>query len=42
MRAFYKQSLWILQNFLLTNPDLHHGLLATFESRRRARTSEMN
>ena len=27
MRAFYKQSLWILQNFLLTNPDLHHGLL---------------
>jgi hypothetical protein len=28
MRRFYKQSLWIPQNFLLTNPDLHHGLLA--------------
>jgi hypothetical protein len=28
MRRFYKQSLWIPQNFLLTNPDLHHGLLS--------------
>jgi len=27
MRSLYKQSLWILQNFLPTNPDLHHGLL---------------
>jgi Mn2+/Fe2+ NRAMP family transporter len=27
MPASYKQSLWILQNSLLTNPDLHHGLL---------------
>jgi hypothetical protein len=24
---FYKQCLWIPQMFLLTNPDLHHGLL---------------
>jgi ABC-2 type transport system ATP-binding protein len=23
----YKPNLWKLQNFLLTNPDLHHGLL---------------
>jgi hypothetical protein len=23
----YKQTLWILQNFLLRNPDLHHRLL---------------
>ena len=27
MRRFYEQTLWILQKFLLTNPDLHHGLL---------------
>jgi hypothetical protein len=27
MPPFYEQSLWILQHFLLTNPDLHHGLL---------------
>ena len=27
MRRFYKQTLWILQKVLLTNPDLHHGLL---------------
>jgi hypothetical protein len=33
MRAFYKQSLWILQNFLLTNPDLHHGLLGRNDPR---------
>src|ERR1019366_4827414 len=26
---FYGQSLWIPQMFLLTNPDLHHGLLGT-------------
>src|ERR1019366_2508611 len=26
---FYKQCLWIPQMFLLTNPDLHHGLLGT-------------
>src|ERR1039457_821596 len=25
---FYKQCLWIPQMFLLTNPDLHHGLLS--------------
>jgi len=30
MRRFYKQSLWIPQNFLLTNPDLHHGLLRAY------------
>jgi hypothetical protein len=24
---FYKQCLWIPQMFLLTNPELHHGLL---------------
>src|SRR6266700_399000 len=27
MRRFYEQSLWIPQNFLFTNLDLHHGLL---------------
>ena len=27
MQAFYELSLWILQNFLLMYPDLHHGLL---------------
>ena len=27
MRRFYKPSLWIPQPFLLTNPNLHHGLL---------------
>ncbi len=27
MRRFYEQTLCILQKFLLTNPDLHHGLL---------------
>src|SRR5437764_14065440 len=30
MRRFYEQSLWIPQNFLFTNLDLHHGLLSTF------------
>ena len=29
MRRFYKQALWILQHFLLTYPDLHHGLLVS-------------
>ena len=29
MRRFYKPSLWIPQHFLLTNPNLHHGLLST-------------
>src|SRR5438045_3150038 len=28
MRRFYEQSLWIPQNFLFTNLDLHHGLLS--------------
>ncbi len=27
MRRFYEQTLWIPQKFLLTNLDLHHGLL---------------
>ena len=27
MCRFYKPSLWIPQLFLLTNPNLHHGLL---------------
>jgi hypothetical protein len=27
MRRFYKQTLGIPQNLLLTNQDLHHGLL---------------
>ena len=27
MPAFYEQTLWIPKDFLLTNPDLHHGLL---------------
>jgi urocanate hydratase len=27
MRRFYKPSLWIPQHFLVTNPNLHHGLL---------------
>ncbi len=27
MCRFYKPSLWIPQHFLLTNPNLHHGLL---------------
>ena len=27
MRRFYKPSLWIPQHFLLTNPNLHHGLV---------------
>jgi hypothetical protein len=27
MRRFYEQSLWIPQKFLLTNLNLHHGLL---------------
>src|ERR1019366_3781244 len=27
MRRFYKPRLWIPQHFLLTNPNLHHGLL---------------
>ena len=27
MRRFYEPTLWILQKFLPTNPDLHHGLL---------------
>jgi hypothetical protein len=26
---FYKQCLWIPQMFLLTNPELHHGLLGS-------------
>ena len=30
MRAFYEQCLWILQNLLLTHPDLHHRLLRTY------------
>ncbi len=30
MQAFYELSLWILQNFLLMYPDLHHGLLDRF------------
>ena len=30
MRRFYEQTLWILQKFLLANPDLHHGLLGLF------------
>ena len=30
MRRFYKPSLWIPQHSLLTNPNLHHGLL-TFD-----------
>jgi hypothetical protein len=25
----YEQTLWILQYFLLANPDLHHGLLGS-------------
>src|ERR1039458_602322 len=29
MRRFYKPSLCIPQHFLLTNPNLHHGLLGT-------------
>ena len=29
MRRFYKPSLWIPQHFLLTNPNLHHGLLGS-------------
>ena len=32
MRRFYEQSLWIPQNFLFTNLDLHHGLLGLLES----------
>lgn len=27
MSAFYEPALWITPNFLLRNPDLHHGLL---------------
>lgn len=27
MRAFYEQTLWIAQDFLLMHPDLHHRLL---------------
>src|SRR5271165_6293658 len=27
MRTFYEPSLWILQHFLPTHPDLHHGLI---------------
>jgi divalent metal cation (Fe/Co/Zn/Cd) transporter len=30
MRRFYKPSLWIPQHFLLTHPNLHHGLLALY------------
>ncbi len=30
MRRFYKPSLWIPQHFLVTNPNLHHGLLVIF------------
>jgi hypothetical protein len=33
MRRFYKPSLWIPQLFLLTNPNLHHGLLELFRRR---------
>lgn len=29
MPAFYEQTLWIAQKVLLTNPELHHGLLST-------------
>src|ERR1035437_8596992 len=32
MRRFYKPSLWIPQHFLLTNPNLHHGLLTKTEA----------
>jgi hypothetical protein len=32
IRRFYKPSLWIPQHFLLTNPNLHHGLLGLFVS----------
>jgi len=32
MRRFYEQTLCILQKFLLTNPDLHHGLLDLWKS----------
>src|ERR1700687_1431988 len=31
MRRFYKQTLWILQKVLLTNPDLHHRLIGKKE-----------
>ena len=31
MRRFYKPSLWIPQHFLLTNPNLHHGLLGLIQ-----------
>jgi len=33
MRRFYEQSLWIPQNFLFTNLDLHHGLLGLYLKR---------
>jgi hypothetical protein len=33
MRRFYEQTLWILQKFLPTNPDLHHGLLGDLDQR---------
>src|SRR5271157_1925500 len=36
MRTFYEPSLWILQHFLPTHPDLHHGLLGTFLYRKTA------
>ncbi len=32
MRRFYKLSLCIPQNLLLTNQDLHHGLLGTIKA----------
>jgi hypothetical protein len=32
MRRFYKSSLWIPQHFLLTNPNLHHGLLGYLQA----------
>ena len=32
MRRFYKPSLWIPHHFLLTNPNLHHGLLGCIVS----------
>ncbi len=32
MRRFYKPSLWIPQHFLVTNPNLHHGLLGMVDA----------
>jgi putative transposase len=42
MRRFYKQTLCIPQNLLLTNQDLHHGLLEVDQVRQMKQLRDEN